>query len=173
MPAWRHGMRSEGLVRSPQRMHYIVHLFRASPTPRRCSGRPSRHSRLRASGPASCRKESSNQGLPAEAHWCRERRRSLASPKLAGASSEGGTSAVHPLLTLAQEGEMSQSPFGRVLSKRELEHRRRMLAHLTSASTTATAEAAPFPRGHDGVAAAKRRTECCCVAVGLFRSSRG
>ena len=42
---------------------------------------------------------------------------------------------------------MSQSPFGRVLSKRELEHRRRMLAHLTSASTTATAEAAPSREG--------------------------
>jgi len=29
---------------------------------------------------------------------------------------------------------MSQSPFGRTLSERELEHRRRMLAHLSSPS---------------------------------------
>jgi hypothetical protein len=36
---------------------------------------------------------------------------------------------------------MSESPFGRVLSKRELEHRRRMLVHLTSPSATATAVA--------------------------------
>ena len=35
---------------------------------------------------------------------------------------------------------MSQSPFGRVLSERELEHRRRMLAHLTSLSRTAVLE---------------------------------
>ena len=38
---------------------------------------------------------------------------------------------------------MSQSPFGRVLSERELDHRRRMLAHLTSISGTRDVDLPP------------------------------
>ena len=68
---------------------------------------------------------------------------------------------------------MPQSPFGRVLSKRELQHRRTMLAHLTSASSTATAEAAPSresaaelrPRSRGQVLLRRGRTIPFCPRV--------
>jgi len=49
---------------------------------------------------------------------------------------------------------MPQSPFGRVLSEREVEHRRRMLAHMTSLGGTAPVE--PPPASHPPASAPER-----------------
>ena len=52
---------------------------------------------------------------------------------------------------------MLQSPFGRVLSEREVAHRRRMLAHLRSVSGTTPVE--PPPSSHPPVIAFQRRED--------------
>jgi len=52
---------------------------------------------------------------------------------------------------------MSQSPFGRMLSERELAHRRRMLAHLRSLAGTTPIE--PPPSFHPPVTVFERRED--------------